>query len=135
MKWVTIKTYPFPHLAQVDKLKLESEGINVFLKNELVQQTYNSLGPSGVELQVQEQDLPLAIETIDHLEIINIDEVLHSKLCPECGSSNIHPKKTILGKLLHQLIFGLTNLSTSKKFHCFDCGNSFKQDEIKQNRT
>lgn len=55
--WVTIYTFTYPHEAYVIRGKLESEGINCMLKDELTIQIDNfySNALNGVKLQVPEE--------------------------------------------------------------------------------
>jgi len=61
--WITIKTFTLPIEAAIIRGRLESEGIECFLTNELTTQVNplysNAIG--GVELQVRESDLQNAI--------------------------------------------------------------------------
>ena len=61
-RFITVVTFQYPHEAYVIKSKLESEGINVLLHNELIVQAQsflsNALG--GVQLQIDESDLERA---------------------------------------------------------------------------
>ncbi len=65
-KWVTLLTFEFPQDAQVAKLRLEADGIIVFLKDELTVQTDNFLSNAigGVKLQVLEKDFEKAMATM-----------------------------------------------------------------------
>ena len=64
--YVTIRTFTYPHEAYIIKGKLEAEGIECFLKDELTVQIdnfyTNALG--GVKLQVKESDSTRAIEIL-----------------------------------------------------------------------
>ncbi len=66
MNWITIISFTFPHEAYVIAAKLESEGIDVNIKDELTVQVYNFLSNAigGVKLQVQEKDLQKAEKII-----------------------------------------------------------------------
>ncbi len=56
--WVTILTFTYPQEAHLIKTKLQSENIEVFIKDELTTQSNNFLSNAigGVKLQVKEQD-------------------------------------------------------------------------------
>jgi type III secretory pathway lipoprotein EscJ len=64
--FVTVKTFSYPHEVAVIRARLESEGIECFVKDELtiqVQPFYsNAIG--GVKLQVKESDLAQTIEIL-----------------------------------------------------------------------
>lgn len=63
---ITLTTFEYPFEAQVIKSKLESEGIYVFLKDELTIQIDNFLSNAigGVKLQVFEKDVAQALELL-----------------------------------------------------------------------
>ncbi len=58
-KYITIAVFQYPHEAHMVKSKLESEGIMVFLKDELTVQSHNFLSNAvgGVKLQVSSADV------------------------------------------------------------------------------
>ena len=60
--WVTILTFTYPQEAHLIKTKLQSENIEVFIKDELTTQSNNFLSNAigGVKLQVKEQDFKQA---------------------------------------------------------------------------
>ena len=66
MKWVTIYRFTYPHEAITICSKLEGEGIECILQDQLTTQVMplysNALG--GVKLQVKESDVPAALEIL-----------------------------------------------------------------------
>lgn len=56
--WIIITTFTYPHEAHLAKAKLESEGINVQLRDEMTTQVHNfySNAIGGVKFLVQEND-------------------------------------------------------------------------------
>jgi hypothetical protein len=64
--WITILTFTFPHEAHLAKTKLESEGFEVMIKDELTIQVDNfySNAIGGVKLQVQETDFDAALQVL-----------------------------------------------------------------------
>ncbi len=62
MKLVTVAIFPLPQDAYIIKARLESEGIPVFLKDELTIQTDNFLSNAigGVKFQVSESNAEAA---------------------------------------------------------------------------
>jgi putative acetyltransferase len=81
----TIKTYTNLFEAQSEKAVLESEGIEVFLKNEntLAVQPFYNVMLGGIELQVDENDIPRTVELIGGEEGTR-EEV--QKICRESRS-------------------------------------------------
>lgn len=61
-KFITILTTQYPHEAHMIKSKLESEGIMVFLKDELTVQSHNFISNAigGVKIQIRSKDFLLA---------------------------------------------------------------------------
>ncbi len=60
-KFITIMTTQYPHEAHMIKSKLESEGIMVFLKDELTVQSHNFISNAigGVKIQIRSSDFLL----------------------------------------------------------------------------
>ena len=67
---ITIKTYTYPHEVYVERGKLESEGIQTFLKDEATVQVYNfySNAVGGVKLQVFADDAERAIAILNNVK-------------------------------------------------------------------
>ncbi len=61
-KFITIITTQYPHEAHMIKSKLESEGVSVFLKDELTVQSHNFISNAigGVKVQIRSSDLLVA---------------------------------------------------------------------------
>ena len=71
-KFVTVAVFQYPHEAYAIKGRLESEGIEVFLKDEFTVQTnYLSNAVGGIKLQINEFDLDKAIPILKLAGIIN----------------------------------------------------------------
>lgn len=66
---LAIRSYNFIHEALVDKAKLESAGINCFLKNENMQiiQPFFSQSAGGIKLMVLYADSESAIEILNDI--------------------------------------------------------------------
>lgn len=67
MKFITIKESHFLSDLTVLKSRLESEGIECRLKNELTTQVLSHIPSFVVELQVSEHDLEKVIEILKHI--------------------------------------------------------------------
>ena len=68
MNLVTIKRSHYETDLVILKNKLESEGIECFLRNEFTTQIMNHMATFEVELQVKESDLDKVKEILDSLE-------------------------------------------------------------------
>ena len=66
MSWKTVTIYTYPTDAHIARAKLETQGIEVYLKDELTIQTYNfsSNAIGGVKVQVPEENYELAKEIL-----------------------------------------------------------------------
>jgi hypothetical protein len=77
-KLITIITFDFPHEAHMAKTRLESEGFEIFLKDELTVQVDNFISNAvgGVKLQVFEEDAEAAIKILEAAGYIKEDKEL-----------------------------------------------------------
>lgn len=133
---VTIKTFTYPHEAYVIRGRLESEGIQTFLKDEMTVQVYNfySNAIGGVKLQVLSADVERALNIIESAKEISHKVVRFSKnelnvtqTCPFCHSENISPiKKANWLTLIPYLIAGFIFPVYKKTYYCFDCEREWK---------
>lgn len=143
-QFVTVYTFNYPHEAYVIKGRLESEGIQVFLKDENTVQAYNFLSNAlgGVKLQVRESDVKEALEIINENfpdEIISEDEseadsnnekIISTNnnliICPHCNSDNVsETARPNWVFAISILLLGFPLFFIRKKYHCFDCGQEF----------
>lgn len=133
---VTIKTFTYPHEAYVIRGRLESEGIQTFLKDEMTVQVYNfySNAIGGVKLQVFPEDVDRALSIIDSVKETPREVVTFSKkefdathTCPFCHSENIsHTKKANWLTLIPYLIVGFIFPVYKNSYYCFDCEREWK---------
>ena len=67
--FITVATFTYPHEAAILKGRLESEGIECFLRDELTVQVYNfySNAIGGVKLQVRRSDASLVYRILDDI--------------------------------------------------------------------
>lgn len=71
-EFITVATFQYPHQAYIIKTKLESQGISVFLKDELTIQAHNFLSNAvgGVKLQIKESDLKTVLPVLTELGLM-----------------------------------------------------------------
>lgn len=134
-KLVTIKTFTYPHEAYIVRGKLESEGIETFMKDELTVQVHNfySNAVGGVKLQVLEKDVEKASSILgiqkqpySDVLILKKSEIKDENLCPFCGSENIAKgKKANWLTLLPFIVIGFIFPYYRKSFNCFDCSKQW----------
>lgn len=133
MKFVTIKESHYLGDLSVLKTRLESEGIECRLKNELTTQVMSHIPSFMVELQVPESDVERVREIL--IEIGEISETKNKLTCPVCGSEKIKLKLSLKKRI--QVFFSvvavalfMSNLPMDKVFkdscyRCSECGNEF----------
>jgi hypothetical protein len=139
---VTVQIFTFPTEAHLAQLRLESNGIACFLKDEttigVINLYSNALG--GVKLQVEEKEAEKAREILTEagfipneksnktkIEVIDESTIEDTNKCPFCGSENIdtvvHPSPwVILFYFLLSVIFPIFK-SWEK---CYDCQKEWK---------
>lgn len=129
MQLVTVNTYTLPHELAIHRSKLESMGIECFVKDELTVQVHNfySNAIGGVKLQVKEIDLEDALMILQEEFDLKAAYPDAKVKCPQCGSGNVEGKG-INGKisLIILMITGIPIPIFKSKLHCFDCKNTFK---------
>lgn len=149
-QFVTVYTFNYPHEAYVIKGRLESEGIEVFLKDENTVQAYNFLSNAvgGVKLQVRESDVMEAMKIINETadQNISVEEVFENGdqeqfqpankniiLCPNCNSENV--SETIRPNWVFAIsifLLGFPLIFIRRRYHCFNCGQEFYRKRNKQ---
>jgi len=141
--WQVLDSYIYPQDAHMAKGYLESEGIEVLLKDELTAQVNNfySNAIGGVKLLIRAEDYELGIETLKNGGFIKIGEkaievpienVLPNKetdktICPFCQSNNIGRKTdpNILTIIVYFLLGALFPIF-KRSYICFDCSKEWK---------
>jgi DNA-directed RNA polymerase subunit M/transcription elongation factor TFIIS len=135
MKFITVKESNNISDLLVLKSKLESEGINCRIKDELSSQVLNYLPSMSAKLQVVEDDIEKVIEIIK--ESGEIKTETKTPFCPNCRSKKLEVKLNlyfILNFLLSLIIAVLTfrsidSISKSIQYKCTDCATRFKFNE------
>jgi hypothetical protein len=132
MRYITIKESHYQTDLLVLKSRLESEGIQCLLKNELTTQILNHIPSFLVELQVPDIDLKRVREIM--FEMGELQQENTEATCPECDSEKISLKLSPLKRI--QLFFSIlyvalgANLPMDKlfrksKFQCRECKYEF----------
>ena len=145
--WLTIMTFTFPTEAHVVKGYLESNGIDVFLKDEMTVQVNNfySNAIGGVKLQVREPDYEQGIQllreggylkdksanTNEEVKIVEFARIADQKVCPFCGSDNFGKSKKLSWPIIPlYLILNIMFPIYKPTFKCFDCSEEWKLKKI-----
>ena len=105
--------------AEILRVKLESEGIEVFLKdaNVLQAEPFIASAIGGVKVMVLENDLDRAKEIYDALRPYAQDNDGNPIICPNCKaarSERYSQRKNLLEKLFPFL--------EARKYRCLNCG-------------
>ena len=117
-KLVTIATFEYVADLQVLKTKLESEGIQVVLKDENVLNSDPMISHAigGAKLQVFREDAERAIEIYDTIRSYAIGDDGLPIRCPNCGerkSERYYSRKNIFHKLFP--------FFEKRKYKCLNC--------------
>ena len=131
----TIASFRDLPLAELAKLKLESEGIPGFLQNKnLVAVDWAlSFATGGVKLQVPEEQADLAIQILDEdcsADLAGVDEEFpepeKSDLCEKCKSPNLKTLDARRKAGAWSLLLGIPFIFLRKRHQCADCGHTMK---------
>jgi Zn finger protein HypA/HybF involved in hydrogenase expression len=129
MELVTIATYYLPQELALFKSKLESRGIECYVKDELTVQVLNlySHAVGGVKLQVKKSDALLAMAVLSESDDFKHEHIQSRLRCPNCHSVNIDGHG-LNGKICMSLLLMWDTLITftQPKFECFDCHTVFR---------
>jgi len=128
----TVAKFQYSSEAQIIKGRLESEGIEVFLQDNLTIDTdplvSNAIG--GVKLKVLTKDKETALHIIDEISRYSLDDKGDAVLCPKCSKNKIVLYSTIkdfksLMAFLVGFLFGTLPFHTRYKYRCEDCKTEF----------
>ncbi len=128
----TIARFQYSSEAQIIKGRLEADGIQVFLSDELTIDTdplvSNAIG--GVKLKVLSTDALKAQHILETIKKYSVDDEGNVINCPNCKSEKIELFSTIKDvKSLFWFIFGVLFSSlpfyTRHKYRCEDCNTEF----------
>ena len=130
--FVTIARYQYSSEAQIVKGRLEADGIDVFLKDNITIDTdplvSNAIG--GIKLKVRSEDEKEAKAILKSIKAYAIDDNGNPILCPSCGKnevelySTIDSLKAFLSFLIGIITFTLP-FHTRYKYICENCKTEF----------
>lgn len=138
-KLVTLRQYDNSVQAHIDRVRLESEGIQCFIQDEhmvTMNWLYSNL-VGGIKLQVTESDFDRAVEILEENYLDDIqdfsDEYINdsqedlTKRCPRCDSNNTYREKFSRKAFFVSLIFLFFPVPFLKpKWKCLDCNYEWK---------
>ncbi len=131
-KFKIIARFQYSSEAQITKGRLEAEGIQVFLSDNVTIDTdplvSNAIG--GVKLKVLSEQALKAQYILSTIEKYSIDDEGHIVSCPNCHGEKVELFSTIKdAKSLFWFIFGflfsVLPFYTRHKYKCEDCNTEF----------
>ncbi|QXP80357.1 MULTISPECIES: DUF2007 domain-containing protein [Winogradskyella] len=130
--FVTIARFQYSSEAEIMKGRLESDGIQVFLKDNITIDTdplvSNAIG--GIKLKVLAKDEETAREILQSIQQYSVDNEGEPITCPNCGKNRIELYSTItnfksLVSFLIGFLTGTLPFSTRYQYKCDDCKTEF----------
>lgn len=128
----TIARFQYSSEAQIIKGRLEADGIEVFLSDNLTIDTdplvSNAIG--GVKLKVLSRQAMQAQHILDTINRYSLDDEGNVINCPSCNSKHVQLFSTIKDeKSFFSFIFGVLigtlPFYAKHKYRCDDCNNEF----------
>lgn len=134
--FINIASFQYSSEAQIVKGKLQSEGIEVYLKDQVLIDTdpLISRAIGGIKLAVRAEDEERAREILEEIEKFSVDDVGQRLRCPQCGSDRVSMQTSIkdlrsfLAFVFSFLTFALP-VHTTYHYHCENCKAKFKKNE------
>ena len=130
--FVTVAKFQYSAEAEIIKGRLESDGIQVFLKDNITIDTdplvSNAIGGIKLNVLAKDEDQAKAIlKSINAYSLNDQGEPIH---CPNCGENHIELYSTINSfkskvSFLIGLITGTLPFSTRYQYKCEDCKTEF----------
>ena len=130
--FVTIAKYQYSSEAQIAKGRLEADGIDVFLADNLTIDTdplvSNAIG--GVKLKVYSQDERAARDILKSIKVYSLDNDGNPVVCPNCKQQHVELFSTVtsfksLVAFLFGFLFSTLPFHTRYKYICEDCKTEF----------
>ena len=134
---IIIATFSRPMEAHLTKSRLESEGIECFLDDELTVAANwlfsNAIG--GVKLKVKESDAKKASEILRQepidIDLVEFDEDIEADedrlQCPRCNSFDVYYEKYSRRTFfLFWMLLGIPFPFSKRKWVCKGCGHEWK---------
>ena len=129
-KFTLLRRFQYSSEAIIYKGKLESQGIEVFLRdNNTIDSNplySNLLG--GVKLYVKTEDFDKAVEILGDVSLYSVDDDNQFIKCPKCGEEQVEMETSITGlKSLFRVIFlgAFALLFAKHKYKCQNCQFEF----------
>jgi predicted nucleic-acid-binding Zn-ribbon protein len=119
---ITIATVSYLQEADAMRVRLETDGIAVFLPDEF---TFASFGTGliGVRIQVDEADAARAREI---LALPDAPATIITSSCPKCGSGDVARKRFSMSAVIQCLLAGFLSSNRPASYTCHACGYTWK---------
>lgn len=136
--FTTIAKYQYSSEAQIIKGRLESDGIQVFLSDNLTIDTdplvSNAIG--GVKLKVLTEDVIKAKHILSSIEQYSVDDEGNPITCPNCNKTEVQLFSTITDlksffAFLLGFLSGTLPFYSKDKYRCTICETEFDVDNPK----
>jgi len=131
-KFKEIANYQYSSEALIFKGKLESEGIEVYLKdNHIIDANpLYSTAVGGVKLLVSEQDYAKAKEILTQVSEYSLNDQNELMKCPKCGTPQINMVTSIksfksLFVYVISILIGFIPFYSKHKYKCNSCNFEF----------
>ncbi|WP_397363944.1 putative signal transducing protein [Olleya sp. R77988] len=128
----TIAKFQYTAEAQIIKGRLESEGIQVFLSDNITIDTdplvSNAIG--GVKLKVLAKDAMQAQHILESINKYSVDDDGNAIHCPNCNSQEVAMFSTIKDfksffAFVFGFLFGSLPFYSKDKYRCDNCNTEF----------
>ena len=131
-QFALVDTYQYSSEALIFKGKLESEGIEVFMRDNATIDANplysNAVG--GIKLYVKNEDAEMAKQILSQISEYSLDDNNQLIKCPNCGAEQIEMMtsikdiKSLISFIFSVLIF-LIPFHTKHKYKCNNCKFEF----------
>ncbi|GIZ09931.1 DUF2007 domain-containing protein [Flavobacterium sp. UMI-01] len=132
-RFLLLNSYLYSSEALIFKGKLESEGIDVFIRdsNTVDSNPLYSHAIGGVKLFVKKEDFNTAKQILTEISNFSLDDSNNLVKCPKCGAkkailiSSIKDTKSMLSFIV-SFFLGSMSFYVKQKYQCTKCKNEFK---------
>ena len=126
---ITVASFTLPMEAQLARMRLESEGVHVFMlsANQVSMNWLMSNALGGIQLQVP----PSEAERARQILVDNpVGSALSNTVCPRCDSPKVHRAKLSWRiSMLSTHLLSIPLPFTKGNLQCDNCGYSWKDAE------
>ncbi|AZQ43261.1 putative signal transducing protein [Nonlabens ponticola] len=135
-KFKTVAIFVYPAEAQVIKAKLESEGIDVFLRNEytVAAEPFASNAMGGVKMQVYKEDFLRALGLIEKGSPDFSQTITELLKCPNCSKRSVREQHDVTtatntADRLKAVLYSVVPFIDHKNYKCTSCAHEFDLNE------